>query len=291
MVGTMALRSGYPALRAETFARLPSASGADVMTVGSTVNNTAFSLAILVVGTTFVWNRAPQIRQLAPSSRWEHCASWSSPMLPSSSTRGRSSPTVSVTDGIHAVGPDRIGHALDIAQRPAPFFEHTSGLRCRVLETLQFFGRTVPSVASTRSSSRRPEFVKHRYAIAPPRSAPRHAAESGSRAFDISLILSSQPFSALKPRGGVSAASLIKCRRSRPSPAIHLAPQTDERSGQAFGHQVVTIARSYLLTDKRGNAGLLVSCRIDAGYGAARTPRAVPLVLEAEPAAFFRNVR
>ena len=62
MVGTMALRSGYPALRAETFARFPSASGADVMTLGSTVNNTAFSLAILVVGTSYVWNRAPPIR-------------------------------------------------------------------------------------------------------------------------------------------------------------------------------------------------------------------------------------
>lgn len=55
----MTMRSGNPALTADTFARFPTAAGAEVMTLGGTVNKTALSLAILMVAAGYVWNRGP----------------------------------------------------------------------------------------------------------------------------------------------------------------------------------------------------------------------------------------
>jgi len=47
MSAHLALRSGDPALRADTFTRVPSVVGHETMTIGGTVNKTAMSLAIL----------------------------------------------------------------------------------------------------------------------------------------------------------------------------------------------------------------------------------------------------
>ena len=57
MSAHLALRSGNPALRADTFTRVPSVVGHEVMTIGGTVNKTAMSLAVLFVAAMYVWGR------------------------------------------------------------------------------------------------------------------------------------------------------------------------------------------------------------------------------------------
>ena len=57
MVGHLTMRSGNPALTANTFATFPAVSDDQVMTIGGTVNKTALSLLILMVTASFVWNR------------------------------------------------------------------------------------------------------------------------------------------------------------------------------------------------------------------------------------------
>ncbi len=57
MSAHLALRSGNPALRADTFTRVPSVVGHEAMTIGGTVNKTAMSLAILFVAAMYVWGR------------------------------------------------------------------------------------------------------------------------------------------------------------------------------------------------------------------------------------------
>jgi uncharacterized YccA/Bax inhibitor family protein len=53
----MTMRSGNPALTADTFTRSLGASDAERMTLGGTVNKTALSLGILLVAASYVWNR------------------------------------------------------------------------------------------------------------------------------------------------------------------------------------------------------------------------------------------
>ena len=57
MVGHLTMRSGNPALTANTFATFPAVSDDQVMTIGGTVNKTALSLLILMLTASFVWNR------------------------------------------------------------------------------------------------------------------------------------------------------------------------------------------------------------------------------------------
>lgn len=59
MAAHLAMRSGNPALTADTFRRERTLPGAELMTVGGTVNKTALSLAILLVTATFTWNQGP----------------------------------------------------------------------------------------------------------------------------------------------------------------------------------------------------------------------------------------
>jgi uncharacterized YccA/Bax inhibitor family protein len=59
MAGMMTMRSGNPALQADTFTRVRAYPGAEVMTLGGTVNKTALSLGILLVAAAYVWNRGP----------------------------------------------------------------------------------------------------------------------------------------------------------------------------------------------------------------------------------------
>ena len=49
MSAHLALRSGNPALTADTFTRVPPLVGHDSMTIAGTVNKTAMSLAVLLV--------------------------------------------------------------------------------------------------------------------------------------------------------------------------------------------------------------------------------------------------
>ncbi|HUP40908.1 MAG TPA: Bax inhibitor-1/YccA family protein [Vicinamibacterales bacterium] len=51
------MRSGNPALHADTFTRAPALPGAQQMTLGGTVNKTALSLFILLIAASYVWNR------------------------------------------------------------------------------------------------------------------------------------------------------------------------------------------------------------------------------------------
>jgi uncharacterized YccA/Bax inhibitor family protein len=51
------LRSGNPALHADTFSRAPALPGTQQMTLGGTVNKTALSLFILLIAASYVWNR------------------------------------------------------------------------------------------------------------------------------------------------------------------------------------------------------------------------------------------
>ena len=57
MSAHLALRSGNPALRADTFTRVPTVVGHETMTIGGTVNKTAMSLAVLFVAAMYVWGR------------------------------------------------------------------------------------------------------------------------------------------------------------------------------------------------------------------------------------------
>ena len=57
MAGHLTMRSGNPALTADTFATLPMAADDQVMTIGGTVNKTGLSLFILLAAASFVWNR------------------------------------------------------------------------------------------------------------------------------------------------------------------------------------------------------------------------------------------
>ena len=51
------MRSGNPALHADTFTRAPAMPGAERMTIGGTVNKTALSLFILLIAASYIWNR------------------------------------------------------------------------------------------------------------------------------------------------------------------------------------------------------------------------------------------
>jgi len=57
MAGMTTMRSGNPALTADTFAKPWGVSEAERMTLGGTVNKTALSLGILLVAASYVWNR------------------------------------------------------------------------------------------------------------------------------------------------------------------------------------------------------------------------------------------
>jgi uncharacterized YccA/Bax inhibitor family protein len=56
MAQPLTMRSGNPALGAETFRQVPRVIGEEAMTVQGTVNKTALSLLILVVTATYTWN-------------------------------------------------------------------------------------------------------------------------------------------------------------------------------------------------------------------------------------------
>ena len=51
------MRSGNPALTADTFAAYGTVPGAEQMTLGGTVNKTALSLVMLLIAASYVWNR------------------------------------------------------------------------------------------------------------------------------------------------------------------------------------------------------------------------------------------
>ena len=57
MAGHLTMRSGNPALTADTFARFSAVAGDEAMTIGGTVNKTALSLVILLATASYVWNR------------------------------------------------------------------------------------------------------------------------------------------------------------------------------------------------------------------------------------------
>ena len=57
MAGLMAMRSGNPTLRADTFRAERSAFETDRMTVAGTVNKTGLSLLLVIVAASYVWNR------------------------------------------------------------------------------------------------------------------------------------------------------------------------------------------------------------------------------------------
>lgn len=56
MTGHLTMRSGNPALTADTFASFPAIAGDDVMTIGGTVNKTGLALLILLIASSYVWN-------------------------------------------------------------------------------------------------------------------------------------------------------------------------------------------------------------------------------------------
>lgn len=55
----LAMRSGNPALTADTFTRVRAVGGEETMTVGGTVNKTALALAILLCTATWTWTLGP----------------------------------------------------------------------------------------------------------------------------------------------------------------------------------------------------------------------------------------
>ena len=57
MSAHLALRSGNPALTADTFTSIPRTSSENIMTIGGTVNKTALALAILFMAATYVWSQ------------------------------------------------------------------------------------------------------------------------------------------------------------------------------------------------------------------------------------------
>jgi len=69
MSAHLALRSGNPALRAETFTRVDPVAGQDAMTIRGTVNKTAVSLVILFVTAMYVWELSA-MRQLPMAWVW-----------------------------------------------------------------------------------------------------------------------------------------------------------------------------------------------------------------------------
>ena len=60
--GHLSMRSGNPALTADTFTRVPGMPGVggEAMTVGGTVNKTAVSLVVLFIAAIYVWGRSTQ---------------------------------------------------------------------------------------------------------------------------------------------------------------------------------------------------------------------------------------
>ncbi|HKY22754.1 MAG TPA: Bax inhibitor-1/YccA family protein [Vicinamibacterales bacterium] len=54
------MRSGNPALGADTFTLAPSAAGSERMTLGGTVNKTGLSLFILLITASYIWNRGAE---------------------------------------------------------------------------------------------------------------------------------------------------------------------------------------------------------------------------------------
>ena len=56
MNGHLSMRSGNPALTADTFGSFPTVAGDEAMTIGGTVNKTGLSLVILLVTASYVWN-------------------------------------------------------------------------------------------------------------------------------------------------------------------------------------------------------------------------------------------
>ena len=59
MVGHLSMRSGNPALTADTFMTVPGVADDQAMTIGGTVNKTGLSLLILLATASVVWNRGP----------------------------------------------------------------------------------------------------------------------------------------------------------------------------------------------------------------------------------------
>ena len=57
MSAHLALRSGNPALTADTFTSIPRMSSENAMTISGTVNKTSLALAILFVAATYVWSQ------------------------------------------------------------------------------------------------------------------------------------------------------------------------------------------------------------------------------------------
>ena len=57
MAGHLTMRSGNPALTADTFGTFPAVAGDEAMTIAGTVNKTALSLVILLVAASYVWSR------------------------------------------------------------------------------------------------------------------------------------------------------------------------------------------------------------------------------------------
>ncbi len=57
MSAHLALRSGNPALTADTFTSIPRTSSENAMTISGTVNKTSLALAILFVAATYVWSQ------------------------------------------------------------------------------------------------------------------------------------------------------------------------------------------------------------------------------------------
>jgi uncharacterized YccA/Bax inhibitor family protein len=60
MAGAMTMRSGNPALSADTFAKYRTLPGAELMTLGGTVNKTGLSLFILMIAASYIWNRGAE---------------------------------------------------------------------------------------------------------------------------------------------------------------------------------------------------------------------------------------
>ena len=60
MSAHLALRSGKPALTADTFTRVPPLAGHESMTITGTVNKTAMSLVVLLVAAMYVWDKGAQ---------------------------------------------------------------------------------------------------------------------------------------------------------------------------------------------------------------------------------------
>ena len=60
MTSAMTMRSGNPALTADTFTSFRAVPGTEQMTLGGTVSKTALSLVILIAAASFVWNRGAE---------------------------------------------------------------------------------------------------------------------------------------------------------------------------------------------------------------------------------------